>query len=73
MIGVAVVVPRGARTEVTLESLRSFATGRLAAYKLPEDLVVTEALPLTTMEKLDRTALAGLAASTTAERHGRPQ
>jgi acyl-CoA synthetase (AMP-forming)/AMP-acid ligase II len=72
-IGVAVVVPRGARTEVTLESLRSFATGRLAAYKLPEDLVVTEALPLTTMEKLDRTALAGLAASTTAERHGRPQ
>ncbi|MHB8670365.1 MAG: class I adenylate-forming enzyme family protein, partial [Acidimicrobiales bacterium] len=56
-IGVAVVVPRSGAA-VDLEGLRRFASGRLAAHKLPEDLRVVEELPLTPMEKLDRRALA---------------
>jgi acyl-CoA synthetase (AMP-forming)/AMP-acid ligase II len=54
-IGVAVVVPRGAPP--TLDALRAFGRSSLAAYKLPEDLVVTTALPLTAGDKLDRAAL----------------
>lgn len=57
-IGVAVVVPRAGLGIPTLADLRSFASGQLAAYKLPEDLMVVEALPLTSMEKVDRRALA---------------
>jgi non-ribosomal peptide synthetase component E (peptide arylation enzyme) len=37
--------------------LRTFAGDRLAAYKLPEDLRVVDALPLTSMDKVDRKAL----------------
>ena len=61
-VGVAVVVPRTAGPGVgpSLESLRTFAAGRLAAYKLPEDLRLVDELPLTAMEKLDRRALATL-------------
>ena len=68
-IGVAVVVPRPAALGsaalgpgVTLESLRAFGAPRLAAYKLPEDLLLVDELPLTPMEKLDRRALAALIA-----------
>jgi acyl-CoA synthetase (AMP-forming)/AMP-acid ligase II len=70
-VGVAVVVPRsegglspggasGGRgaTAPTLASLRAFAAPRLAAYKLPEELVLIDELPLTPMEKLDRRSLA---------------
>jgi non-ribosomal peptide synthetase component E (peptide arylation enzyme) len=39
----------------------AFAADRLAAYKLPEAVVVVDALPLTTMDKLDRRRLAALA------------
>lgn len=60
-IGVAVVVPRQG-TEPTLEDLRAFAAERLAAYKLPEAILLADALPLTSMDKLDRKALAALAA-----------
>jgi 2,3-dihydroxybenzoate-AMP ligase len=42
----------------TLEALRDFGRERLATYKLPEELRVVEALPLTAMEKIDRWALA---------------
>jgi len=57
-VGVAfVVVHRGAGSP-SLESLRTFASDRLAAYKLPEDLRVVDALPLTSMDKVDRRALA---------------
>jgi non-ribosomal peptide synthetase component E (peptide arylation enzyme) len=34
-----------------------FGRSTLAAYKLPEDLRLLDALPLTAMEKLDRRAL----------------
>ena len=57
-VGVAVVVPRDAAAPPTLEDLRAHAAPRLAAYKLPEALVVRAELPLTSMDKLDRRALA---------------
>ncbi len=56
-VGVAVVVPRDPAAPPTLASLRSFGADRLARHKLPEDLRVVEALPLTPMEKVDRAAL----------------
>lgn len=60
-VGVAVVVPvEGARAP-TLDELRSHAAARLARHKLPEHVVVTEALPLTGSQKRDRAALARLA------------
>jgi len=55
-IGVAVVVPRG--TEPDLETLRAFAAGRVASYKLPEGLRIVDELPLTPGDKVDRRALA---------------
>jgi acyl-CoA synthetase (AMP-forming)/AMP-acid ligase II len=56
-IGVAVVVPVDAAVPPTLDDLRSFASSRLASYKLPEAIRVVDALPITSMEKLDRNAL----------------
>ena len=56
-LGVAVVVPLDSAAPPTLEELRSFAEGRLARYKLPEDLRVVDELPLTPMQKIDRRAL----------------
>jgi acyl-CoA synthetase (AMP-forming)/AMP-acid ligase II len=56
-IGVAVVVPVDTSTPPTLDDLRSFGSSRLASYKLPEAISVTDALPLTTMDKLDRRTL----------------
>jgi acyl-CoA synthetase (AMP-forming)/AMP-acid ligase II len=61
--GVAVVVPRDAVHVPDLAELRAFAAPRLAGYKLPEDLVVMNELPLTAMEKVDRRVLAILAAN----------
>jgi acyl-CoA synthetase (AMP-forming)/AMP-acid ligase II len=61
--GVAVVVPRDAAHAPDLSELRAFAAPRLAAYKLPEDLVVVNELPLTAMEKVNRRALETLAAT----------
>jgi acyl-CoA synthetase (AMP-forming)/AMP-acid ligase II len=59
-VGVAVVVPRRPDRPPTLDGLRKFAAGRLAAYKLPEAMELVDALPLTAMEKLDRRALGTL-------------
>ena len=56
-IGVAVVVPADGSAPPTLEALRTFATERLASYKLPEAIRIVEALPITSMEKLDRATL----------------
>jgi acyl-CoA synthetase (AMP-forming)/AMP-acid ligase II len=61
-IGVAVVVPAEGAQPPTLEDLRAFAGERLAAYKLPEAILIVDELPLTTMDKLDRKALRELAA-----------
>jgi acyl-CoA synthetase (AMP-forming)/AMP-acid ligase II len=57
-VGVAVVVPRDPAAPPTLAELREHAGGELAAYKLPEQLSLRDALPLTAMEKIDRRALA---------------
>jgi acyl-CoA synthetase (AMP-forming)/AMP-acid ligase II len=59
-VGVAVVVPREGADAPSVEDLRAFAEDRLARYKLPEAVMVVDALPLTAMEKLDRRALATL-------------
>jgi acyl-CoA synthetase (AMP-forming)/AMP-acid ligase II len=56
-IGVAVVVARDADCPPTLASLREFGASDLATYKLPEDVRVVDALPLTAGEKIDRRAL----------------
>jgi acyl-CoA synthetase (AMP-forming)/AMP-acid ligase II len=61
-IGVAVVVPRHPARPPTLDELRRFAAERLAHDKLPERLVVLDALPLTSMEKVDKRALTALVA-----------
>lgn len=59
-VGVAVVVPVDPERPPTLESLRDHAGGRLARHKLPEAVVVVDRLPLTTVSKVDRAALADL-------------
>lgn len=60
-IGVAVVVPEDGHPPPTLEQLRTAVAGRLARHELPEALELVDRLPLTSMEKLDRRALARLA------------
>ena len=61
-VGVAAVVPAPGAEAPNLESLRAFAVDRLAGYKLPEELILVESLPLTAGQKLDRRALAQLVA-----------
>ena len=61
-IGVAIVVPADPRHPPTLDQLRSHAADRIAAWKLPEALVLVDELPLTPMLKIDRRSLANLAA-----------
>jgi acyl-CoA synthetase (AMP-forming)/AMP-acid ligase II len=57
-IGVAVVVARDPHRPPALAVLRDYATPHIAAYKLPEGVLVVDALPLTAGEKIDRRALA---------------
>jgi acyl-CoA synthetase (AMP-forming)/AMP-acid ligase II len=61
-IGVAVIVPRDGAAPPELAQMRDFASTRLARYKLPDDLVILTALPLTAGEKVDRRALERLIA-----------
>ncbi len=56
-IGVAVIVPRDPARAPSIDDLRAFAAPHVAAYKLPEALVVRADLPLTAGEKVDRRAL----------------
>jgi acyl-CoA synthetase (AMP-forming)/AMP-acid ligase II len=59
-VGVAVVVAREGAEAPSVDELRAYAEDRLARYKLPEAVLVVDALPLTAMEKLDRRALAAM-------------
>jgi acyl-CoA synthetase (AMP-forming)/AMP-acid ligase II len=59
-VGVAVVIARDPAAPPTLDDVRSFLTGRIAAYKLPEALRIVDELPLTPMQKVDRRALAAV-------------
>ncbi|HVJ95636.1 MAG TPA: long-chain fatty acid--CoA ligase, partial [Acidimicrobiia bacterium] len=54
---VAVVVPRDPARPPALQDLRDYAASDVAAYKLPEAVHVTDALPLTAGDKVDRRAL----------------
>ncbi len=60
-VGVAVVALRPGAVAPSVDELRAFATGRLAAYKLPEAVVVVDVLPRTPGEKIDRKAVARVA------------
>ncbi|MHB1138049.1 MAG: class I adenylate-forming enzyme family protein [Microthrixaceae bacterium] len=57
-VGLALVVPRDPSAPPTLASLRDHGQGELARHKLPEQLLVTGALPLTSAQKIDRAAAA---------------
>jgi acyl-CoA synthetase (AMP-forming)/AMP-acid ligase II len=57
-IGVACVVSTPGAAPPTVDDLRSFAGSRLAHHKLPEDVVAIDEVPLTSMQKVDRRALA---------------
>jgi len=57
-VGVAVVVPQDPADPPTLATLRAYGADQLARYKLPEEVRVVAALPLTPMDKVDRTVLA---------------
>jgi acyl-CoA synthetase (AMP-forming)/AMP-acid ligase II len=57
-IGVAVVAPRDPAVPPTLDDVRAFLDGRIAAYKIPEALRLVPELPLTPMQKVDRRSLA---------------
>jgi acyl-CoA synthetase (AMP-forming)/AMP-acid ligase II len=56
-IGVAVVVVTPGEAPPSVDDLRTFTADRLAAYKRPEAVEIVPELPLTAMQKLDRTAL----------------
>jgi acyl-CoA synthetase (AMP-forming)/AMP-acid ligase II len=60
-IGVAFVVPAGVsegRGSPALEELRTFCRNALADYKAPDRLVVVDALPTTSVGKVDKWSLA---------------
>ncbi len=64
-IGVAFVVPEAGsevQPDALLGSLRERACGRLADYKAPDRVVVVDQLPVTSMLKVDKRALADRAA-----------
>ena len=68
-IGVAFVTlaePADADHDRLLEDLRGLVRTALADYKAPDRLVVMETLPVTSMMKIDKRALADLAADTDA-------
>ena len=56
-IGVAFVVPCRAAPRPSAPELTSWCRDRLADYKAPDGVVVVDALPLTSMMKVDKAAL----------------
>ncbi len=64
-----VVVRGGCDGQGGLEQdLQEWVRARLADYKVPDRVVRLETLPLTAMSKVDKVALAALAAGSTAGR-----
>jgi len=55
--GLAIVVPSDPAQPPTLDDLCSHLRDRIATHKWPEAIRVTDALPLTAMQKIDRRAL----------------
>lgn len=62
-IGVAFVVPADPQSPPSLDELRAWCNAELATYKAPDALVCIDELPLTAMSKIDKRALAPLAAA----------
>jgi acyl-CoA synthetase (AMP-forming)/AMP-acid ligase II len=60
-IGVAFVVPADPAAPPTLDDLRAHVRTELADYKAPDHLVLLDALPLTSMMKVDKAALKSVA------------
>jgi acyl-CoA synthetase (AMP-forming)/AMP-acid ligase II len=56
-IGVAFVVPADPSSPPSLEELRAAVKADLADYKAPDELVIVDALPLTSVMKVDKLAL----------------
>jgi non-ribosomal peptide synthetase component E (peptide arylation enzyme) len=56
-VGVAFVVVTPGSEAPTRDSLKAFLRERVADYKLPDMVVVKEALPVTAMGKVDKKAL----------------
>jgi len=56
-VGVAVVVASDPAAPPSLHDLRSFLSGVIADYKWPDALVLVDAIPMTPMLKVDRSAL----------------
>ena len=54
---VAVVVPADPSSAPTLESVRSFLAGRVAKWWLPDDVVIVDEIPKTSVGKLDKKVL----------------
>jgi acyl-CoA synthetase (AMP-forming)/AMP-acid ligase II len=69
-VGVAAIVIAPGVPTPALVDLRNFAKDRLASYKLPEDIVTLDELPLTPMQKIDRRALAELVGQTSGQNPG---
>jgi acyl-CoA synthetase (AMP-forming)/AMP-acid ligase II len=61
-IGVAFVIPAPDAPEPSLDALRAWCRDHLADYKAPDRLVVVDDLPVTSMLKIDKQALAARAA-----------
>jgi acyl-CoA synthetase (AMP-forming)/AMP-acid ligase II len=59
-LGVAAVVAADPARPPALADLRAFAGERLASYKLPDDVIVVDELPLTPGQKIDRKALTAI-------------
>jgi len=60
-VGVAFVVPADPAEPPSLEALRSWCHDRIADYKAPDRLRIVEGLPVTSMMKVDKRALAARA------------
>lgn len=56
-IGVAFVIPNPGATPPTLAAIQAKVRSELADYKVPEQLVLLDALPLTSVMKVDKQAL----------------
>jgi acyl-coenzyme A synthetase/AMP-(fatty) acid ligase len=68
VIGFVKLVPHAAESVVT--NIMEAVAGRLAAYKVPERLIVIDKLPRNALSKVDRNALAELAAGSSEEHAG---
>ena len=55
MVATLVVVPRS--RDLTPVQVRSYCAQKLSPYKIPRDLILLEAMPLTDRGKVDRKAL----------------